>query len=425
MRLTPGDVLRGRYEIEGLLGQGAMACVYRALDRTTGTMRAIKELDLSTLPPSEVPEARTLFEREATFLHHLTHPGFPSVTEYFDEGDACYQVQDLVEGDTLEAVVEARGALAEADVVPLAIELCSHLSFLHERPGGAIVYRDLKPSNVMLTRDGHVRLIDFGIARVYKPDRDKDTQPLGTPGYAAPEQYGAGQTTPASDVYALGATLYYALTARDPDPAPTARPPLRSVAPACSDEMEWLLATCLDAAPHRRPSSAGWVEEMLKDFRNRPPGADWAVVGAYLRESLIGWSRTRPLLRFSFVEAGLLAIAALVILAVIAPIFVRPHHTGGQVTACKSNLKNIGTALEMYSTDFGGRFPIHLSLLSPDYLKNIPTCPSIGWDTYSGGFSSTSGPDAYTVVCSGSNHGAVGLSANFPQYNSVQGLIER
>ncbi len=101
------------------------------------------------------------------------------------------------------------------------------------------------------------------------------------------------------------------------------------------------------------------------------------------------------------------------------------HHGGGGITACKSNLKNIGTALEMYSTDSAGRLPRHLSQLTPNYLKNIPTCPSLGANTYSSGFVSASGPDAYTVVCSGSNHAGVGLSPNFPQYNSTQGLIER
>jgi len=101
----------------------------------------------------------------------------------------------------------------------------------------------------------------------------------------------------------------------------------------------------------------------------------------------------------------------------------RHHH--GSTTACKSNLKNIGTALEMYSTDNQGRFPPTLSLLTPNYLKSVPTCPSIGIDTYSGAFVSSAHPDTYTIICRGHNHRGVGLLPDFPQYSSPQGLIDR
>jgi len=130
--------------------------------------------------------------------------------------------------------------------------------------------------------------------------------------------------------------------------------------------------------------------------------------------------------------AGLFVVVP-ILAAIIVPNFIRAR-AQGQVTACKSNLKNIGTALEMWSTDNAGKFPESLNKLAPSYLKRIPTCPSCGDDTYSQGFQSynappkpgqTYGDNAYTVVCTGKNHLGVGLSENFPQYTSTQGLISR
>lgn len=127
---------------------------------------------------------------------------------------------------------------------------------------------------------------------------------------------------------------------------------------------------------------------------------------------------------FTLIELMIVIAIIAILAAILVPNFIRAR-AQGQVTACKSNLKNIGTALEMYSTDNAGRFPTGLTKLTPNYLKVIPTCPSIGSDTYTTGFSSTSNPDAYTVVCSGTQHTGVGLAANYPQYTSTQGLIER
>jgi prepilin-type N-terminal cleavage/methylation domain-containing protein len=125
---------------------------------------------------------------------------------------------------------------------------------------------------------------------------------------------------------------------------------------------------------------------------------------------------------FTLIELMIVIAIIAILAAILVPNFIRAR-AQGQLTACKSNLKNIGTALEMYSTDNSGRFPTVLSQLSPNYLKTLPTCPSLGSVTYTGsGFASASSPDAYTVLCVGNNHGGAGLSANFPQYTSVQGL---
>ena len=125
---------------------------------------------------------------------------------------------------------------------------------------------------------------------------------------------------------------------------------------------------------------------------------------------------------FTLIELMIVIAIIAILAAILVPNFIRAR-AQGQVTACKSNLKNIGTALEMYSTDNSGRFPTSLNTLTPNYLKTIPTCPSAGSAVYSSGFSAASNPDAYTVVCNGTNHAGVGQSAGYPQYTSTQGLI--
>ena len=127
---------------------------------------------------------------------------------------------------------------------------------------------------------------------------------------------------------------------------------------------------------------------------------------------------------FTLIELMIVIAIIAILAAILVPNFIRAR-AQGQVTGCKSNLKNIGTALEMYSTDAGGRFPTALARLTPNYLKAVPTCPSTGTRTYTSGYAAASNPDSYTVVCAGTNHGGVGLSTNYPQYNSVTGLVEK
>lgn len=124
-------------------------------------------------------------------------------------------------------------------------------------------------------------------------------------------------------------------------------------------------------------------------------------------------------------QALSIGLAAFFLMGVFLPELMRPRSRGGSLTACKSHLKNVGTALEMYSTDNGGLYPPSLAALTPNYLKTVPTCPSAGSDTYSPTFRRARGPDVYTFVCAGQNHTGAGVTGDYPQYSSVQGLIER
>jgi serine/threonine protein kinase len=227
-RLPNQSRLAGRYLIGKKVGEGGMAAVYQATDTRSNETVAVKEMSQDGLSPQEVKEALDAFRFEADTLMRLRHPNLPRVYAHFFEGARHYLVMEFIDGQTLEQRLgDAKGALSETEVMGWAEQLCSALSYLHaQRP--PIIFRDIKPSNVMVTRAGKIKLIDFGIARVFAPGRARDTQILGTPGFAPPEQYGKAQTDARADVYALGCTLYQLLSNYDPATTPFALPPLNT-----------------------------------------------------------------------------------------------------------------------------------------------------------------------------------------------------
>jgi len=234
--LLPNTVLSGRYIILRRVGGGGMGAVYQAADqRITGKLWAVKEMsDMSIADPADKQRAVEAFRQEAQLLATLDHGNLPKVSDFFTENGKHYLVMDFVRGETLEHVLNAaNGFLPESLVLGWAGQLCDVLGYLHSRQP-PIIFRDLKPANIMLDADGRIKLIDFGIARAFQPGKSKDTQAMGTPGYAAPEQYGTGQSGPPSDVYALGVTLHQLLTRYDPTLTPFALPPARNINPALS-----------------------------------------------------------------------------------------------------------------------------------------------------------------------------------------------
>ncbi len=238
--LSPQTILNNRYLIVEKLGQGGMAAVYKVKDEAKKgePLRAIKEMSQGALKESEREQAIANFHAEAELLRSLDHRNLPKFYEEFQDEDRHYLVMEFIDGETLEDRLERVGkGLPEADVLNWARQLCSVLTYLHERRP-PIIFRDLKPGNIMVTKDGQIKLIDFGIARIFRQDKTHDTQVLGTPGYAPPEQYGKGQTDPRSDVYALGVTLHQLLTNYDPSSTPFSLPPLHTLAPDVSPHVQ-------------------------------------------------------------------------------------------------------------------------------------------------------------------------------------------
>ena len=194
------------------IGHGGMASVYQAKDLKHDTNCAIKEMSLSSVPPHEHAQAMHNFLAEATILSRLNHPNLPAFTDFFTEGSRHFLVMEYIEGNTLEELLEHnRGPFSERRVLGWARQLCDVLEYLHSQQP-PVIFRDMKPGNIMLRRDGRIKLIDFGIARIFRHSGSRDTQMLGTPGFAPPEQYGISQTDERSDIYSLAMTLFQLMT---------------------------------------------------------------------------------------------------------------------------------------------------------------------------------------------------------------------
>jgi serine/threonine protein kinase len=194
-----------------------MGAVYQAKDLKRHVLCAIKEMSLSMVPPEEQPQAIQRFKEEAKILWALNHPNLPTFYGFFSENQRYFLVMEYIDGYTLEGLLEQnRGPFSERRVLGWARQLCDVLEYLHSQ-NPPIIFRDMKPGNAMLTRDGQVKLIDFGIARLFHSTGSHDTQLLGTPGFAPPEQYGTAQTDERSDIYSLAMTLYQLLTDKLPE----------------------------------------------------------------------------------------------------------------------------------------------------------------------------------------------------------------
>lgn len=274
--LAKGSVLQKRYEIIKVLGVGGMGAVYLAQDlRFSGATRmcAIKEMTNATPDPHVRRLAVQNFEREANLLVQLKHPGIPTISDFFTESVRSYLVMEYVEGEDLENVLEnTEGMLDEDTVLDWAIQVCDVLVYLHSQ-SPPIVFRDLKPSNIMLRKPNKIALIDFGIAKTFEAG-EKHTM-IGTEGYSPPEQY-KGKMDPRVDIYALGATLHHLLTKRDPrlePPFTFHEEPARLLNPALSQETNDVIMKALEYDETKRYQTAQELKEALIAALNRDKSA--------------------------------------------------------------------------------------------------------------------------------------------------------
>jgi serine/threonine protein kinase len=274
-------LLKQRYRVIGPIGRGGFGAVYKAEDTQSGNcLVAIKEINLSDLKPQEILEATDAFNREVLLLSGLIHPNLPRIHDHFTGSEYWYLVLDFIAGETLEQYLgRAQSRASQAlglplnEVLDIGIQLCTVLDYLHTREP-PIIFRDLKPANVMRTADGHLYLIDFGIARRFKPGQARDTVPLGSPGYAAPEQYGRAQTTSQADIYSLGALLHQLLTGDDPTQTPFRFASLQLRSQAGLEYFQPLLLQMVEMDANRRPDSIATVKQELQQIATllRPIG---------------------------------------------------------------------------------------------------------------------------------------------------------
>lgn len=253
--LPPSTLLQDRYRITQLLGQGGMGAVYLANDtRFSSKVCVVKEMLDHFHDPEQRELATQNFYREADLLANLKHNSIPEVYDRFTEANRHYLVMEYINGTDLEQRINEQGnqPFEESAVIGWAIQVCDVLSYLHHQKP-PIIYRDMKPANLILTNFGKIYLVDFGIARFFNPSA-RGTM-IGTQGYAPPEQY-RGQVEPRTDIYAIGATMHYMLTGRDPqNEPPFSFPPVRELNPAVSEETENLVMKALDAEMDKRYTS--------------------------------------------------------------------------------------------------------------------------------------------------------------------------
>jgi serine/threonine protein kinase len=265
MALNPGSIIEG-YEIVETIGTGAMSTVY--LGKKDNNSYAIKELKSEFSYPEEEKILKNAFRREADLLFNIFHPGIPSFYMRFTHDKKFYIVMEYIKGISLEEIIKgSTKPFEEQKALSFGIQICEILFYLHTLTPEPIIYRDLKPSNIIITEGNIVRLIDFGVARRYDPHKDCDTVRLGTPGYAAPEQCRTkGQTIPQSDIYALGVVLHQILTLYDPSVTPFKLPSVRKLNTAVSEQLEWIINKAINLDLRDRYIDTGLFRDELVDY---------------------------------------------------------------------------------------------------------------------------------------------------------------
>lgn len=264
--LEIGSVIDGKYKILNVVGKGGMSVVYLAMNERANKQWAIKEVRKGGMQSFEVVKQNLVAETD--LLKKLNHPHLPSIIDVIDCDDTFLIVMDYIEGNPLSKALETSGAQNQDDVIEWAKQLCDVLGYLHSRKP-PIIYRDMKPSNVMLKPDGNVMLIDFGTAREFKYSSVADTTCLGTQGYAAPEQFGGhGQTDARTDIYCLGATMYHLVTGHNPATPPYEMYPIRQWNPMLSSGLEEIILKCTQRNPEDRYQSCAELLYALDHYKD-------------------------------------------------------------------------------------------------------------------------------------------------------------
>jgi len=250
-------ILDGRYRLIRKIGHGGMGTVYLAENIKLGTHWAVKMVEKSNTVIDGI-------YREIEILKKLNHHSLPRIVDVIETEDAFYIVQDYIEGISLDELIKREGYVEESKVIQWGIEICEVLKYLHGIKPNPVIYRDMKPSNIILTPSGTLKLVDFGIAREYRELGGNDTVYIGTRGYAAPEQYGLGQTDERSDIYSLGITLIQLATGKWPASGSFDGNRLLEAESNISDELAAILKKCVQPEPNKRYQTADELCSALK-----------------------------------------------------------------------------------------------------------------------------------------------------------------
>ena len=323
-----GTVIDGKYEILKEISRGGMSIVYLAMDKRLNKQWAVKEIRKRGNGKNDEVVVNSLLA-EANMMKRLDHPSLPRIVDIIDNGITIYVVMDYIEGESLDKILNEYGAQPEELVVGWAKQLCDALSYLHSQKP-SIIYRDMKPANVMLKPEGNIKIIDFGIAREYKEQNLADTTVLGTKGYAPPEQY-SGQTDPRSDIFALGMTMHHLLTGVDPRSG-EAYAPVRSWNPELSEGIEIIIDRCVEPAAENRYQNCA---DLLYDLEHPE-----LITKGYKKKQKIR------------LAAFMVSVCLCVVLAVAGVVFnLTATHVNNQdydINLASSNPDNYSSAIAIY-----------------------------------------------------------------------------
>lgn len=255
--LSSGILLDNRYEIIKVLGKGGMSTVYLAKDKRLNKNWAVKEVKESFRDQVDL-------SAEPNILKNLNHSGIPKIIDIFNENDNLYIVEDFIEGNNLEQYIKMNTDISITSILSITSKICEILEYLHglEPP---IIYRDLKPQNIIISNEQQVTLVDFGISKIYKANGNMDTVALGTKGYAAPEQYGANQSNIRSDIYGLGAVIFFLINKRSPN---TINEPLKddSYSMELGKEIKDIIKKCMQIEPGDRFESINTLKKYIDNI---------------------------------------------------------------------------------------------------------------------------------------------------------------
>ena len=341
-----GTVLAGKYEILKEIGRGGMSFVYLAMDTHLNRNWAVKEVRKRGSGKNDEIVVNSLLA-EANMVKRLDHPALPRIVDIIDTGETIYIVMDFIEGESLDKILSEYGAQPEEKVIDWAMQVCDVFSYLHSQKP-PIIYRDMKPANLMLKPNGNISIIDFGIAREYKEQNLADTTVLGTKGYAPPEQY-SGQTDPRSDIFALGMTMHHLLTGVDPrNGEPYA--PVRQWTPELSEGIEAIINKCVEPAAENRYQSCA---ELLLDLQDPS-------------KVTRGWRKKLKRRLFLFIATAALCVAAAVAGVVLKMTSVNINNQDYDLKAASSDPGDNYDAIEIYPE----RTDAYRQLI--EYYRNSP-----------------------------------------------------
>lgn len=341
-----GTVLAGKYEILKEIGRGGMSFVYLAMDTHLNRNWAVKEVRKRGSGKNDEIVVNSLLA-EANMVKRLDHPALPRIVDIIDTGETIYIVMDFIEGESLDKILSEYGAQPEEKVIDWAMQVCDVFSYLHSQKP-PIIYRDMKPANLMLKPNGNISIIDFGIAREYKEQNLADTTVLGTKGYAPPEQY-SGQTDPRSDIFALGMTMHHLLTGVDPR---NGEPyvPVRQWNPELSEGIEAIINKCVEPAAENRYQSCA---ELLLDLQDPS-------------KVTRGWRKKLKRRLFLFIATAALCVAAAVAGVVLKMTSVNINNQDYDLKAASSDPSDNYDAIEIYPE----RTDAYRQLI--EYYRNSP-----------------------------------------------------